>query len=200
MTTFSTKKSPKFIRLSQPTIASLAGPAASPLIRPQGSLSPRPVACATRQPGHPGGTRGVYVDYGLISMAHARALMRGNPAGSPRSSARTCGSRSGSSATRLMRTLDLDEPVALMLVAVLHFLMEEDQGCGPRPLARTRAARASGPRREPRRHRRRSCGQAHGLVLPGSSVQRRALHAAGRISRSPARVLHSFSMQMLPVK
>ena len=74
------------------------------------------------------GSRVVYVDNDPIVMAHARALMDSHPAGATafiqadlREPAKILAD------PRLRATLDLGEPVALMLIAVLHFLREEDK-------------------------------------------------------------------------
>lgn len=73
-------------------------------------------------------SRVVYVDNDPIVLAHARALLRGDPVGATafidadlRSPERILADPA------LRRTLDLGKPVALMLIAVLHFLTESDR-------------------------------------------------------------------------
>ncbi|MGW5559730.1 SAM-dependent methyltransferase [Micromonospora sp. NPDC003944] len=72
-------------------------------------------------------SRVVYVDNDPIVLAHARALLTSSPAGATayidadlRSPERILAH------PELGRTLDLSQPVALMLVAVLHFVSDED--------------------------------------------------------------------------
>ncbi|HUN37017.1 MAG TPA: SAM-dependent methyltransferase [Trebonia sp.] len=71
--------------------------------------------------------RVVYVDNDPIVMAHARALMDSDPAGVTafiqadlRDPAKILASPA------LRATLDLGQPVALMLIAILHFLADQD--------------------------------------------------------------------------
>jgi len=73
----------------------------------------------------------VYVDNDPIVLAHARALLRGGPAGRTayidadvRDTAAVLG------APDLLATLDLDRPVALLLLAVLHFVGDADDPYG----------------------------------------------------------------------
>ena len=69
----------------------------------------------------------VYVDNDPIVMAHARALMTSHPAGATafmQADLRDPGRILAD--PELRATLDLGKPVALMLVAVLHFLTEAD--------------------------------------------------------------------------
>src|ERR1700691_4628350 len=69
----------------------------------------------------------VYVDNDPIVMAHARALMTSHPAGATaflQADLREPGRILAN--PELRATLDLGKPVALMLVAVLHFLTETD--------------------------------------------------------------------------
>jgi hypothetical protein len=66
-----------------------------------------------------------------IVLAHARALMTSNPSGATafiKADLRDPGKILAD--PELRGTLDLSEPVALMLVAVLHFLTEEDSPLG----------------------------------------------------------------------
>jgi hypothetical protein len=71
--------------------------------------------------------RVVYVDYDPIVLAHARALMTSDPAGATAfilGDFREPGKILADPALR--QTLDLDQPVALMLVALLHFFTDEE--------------------------------------------------------------------------
>ncbi|ASW57826.1 methyltransferase [Plantactinospora sp. KBS50] len=71
--------------------------------------------------------RVVYVDNDPIVLAHARALLTGAAAG--RTAYLDADLREPKKILEhpdLLATLDLDRPVALMLVAVLHFLRDED--------------------------------------------------------------------------
>ena len=72
--------------------------------------------------------RVVYVDNDPIVLAHARALMASHPAGATafiQADLREPGKILADPA--LTATLDLGRPVALMLIAVLHFLTEQDR-------------------------------------------------------------------------
>ena len=76
----------------------------------------------TRSPRRsPPDARVVYVDNDPIVIAHARALLAGTPEGRTATSTPTCGNRTdpGEPAVRGPRP---DRPVALMLVAMLHFI------------------------------------------------------------------------------
>ncbi|GGW10280.1 SAM-dependent methyltransferase [Streptomyces capoamus] len=69
--------------------------------------------------------RVVYVDNDPIVLAHASALLRGTPEGVTeyvQADARD----PGSILERAARVLDLDRPVALSLIALLHFVADED--------------------------------------------------------------------------
>ncbi len=71
--------------------------------------------------------RVVYVDNDPIVLAHARALLTGSPAGRTayiEADLREPGMILAHPVTR--QTLDLTRPVALMLVAVLHFVPDKD--------------------------------------------------------------------------
>jgi hypothetical protein len=72
--------------------------------------------------------RVVYTDNDPIVLAHARALMDSHPAGATafiQADLRDPGQILADPVLR--ETLDLGQPVALMLIAILHFLAEEDQ-------------------------------------------------------------------------
>ncbi len=76
-------------------------------------------------------SRALYVDNDPIVLAHARALMTSTPVGSTafihadlRDPDKILND------PKLRATLDLGRPVALMLIAVLHFLTEEDNPQG----------------------------------------------------------------------
>lgn len=72
------------------------------------------------------GARVVYIDNDLIAVAHARAVLDGNPDASiARADLRDPDSILGS--PEVERLLDLDRPVALMLVAIVHFFTDRDQ-------------------------------------------------------------------------
>lgn len=73
-------------------------------------------------------SRVVYVDNDPIVMAHARALLHGDRRGRTaylEADVRDPGSILGHPALR--ETLDLERPVGLLLVAVLHFVHDDDQ-------------------------------------------------------------------------
>jgi len=70
----------------------------------------------------------VYVDYNPMVLAHARALLTSSPEGRTayiQADLRDPGSILASPVLR--EVLDLGQPVALMLIAVLHFLPDEDE-------------------------------------------------------------------------
>jgi hypothetical protein len=72
--------------------------------------------------------RVVYVDNDPIVLTHARALLTGSPQGRTEyidADLRDVDRILDSS--RLRATLDLDEPVALLLIAVLHLIPDDDQ-------------------------------------------------------------------------
>ncbi|MBG0567547.1 SAM-dependent methyltransferase [Actinoplanes aureus] len=72
--------------------------------------------------------RVVYVDNDPIVMTHARALLLGDPRG--RTAYLEADLRDPEVILQhpaLKRTLDLTEPVALLLIAVLHFIQDDDQ-------------------------------------------------------------------------
>jgi len=75
--------------------------------------------------------RVVYVDHDPIVLAHARALMTSSPAGATafiKADLRDPGKILAD--PELRSTLDLGRPVALMLIAVLHFLTKQDNPRG----------------------------------------------------------------------
>jgi hypothetical protein len=76
-------------------------------------------------------SRIVYVDNDPIVLAHARALMTSDPAGATafiQADFREPGKILADPA--LHRTLDLDKPVALVLVAILHFFTDDENPQG----------------------------------------------------------------------
>jgi hypothetical protein len=76
-------------------------------------------------------SRVVYVDNDPIVMAHARALLHGDRRGRTaylEADVRDPGAILGHPALR--ETLDLERPVGLLLVAVLHFVHDDDQAAG----------------------------------------------------------------------
>ncbi len=75
--------------------------------------------------------RVVYADNDPIVLAHARALMASHPAGETAFIAADLREPAKILADPAMRaTLDLGQPVALMLIAVLHFLADSDDPQG----------------------------------------------------------------------
>ena len=71
-------------------------------------------------------SRVVYVDHDPIVLAHARALMTSNPAGATAFIQGDFREPDVILADPALRaTLDLDKPVALMLVAILHFFTDD---------------------------------------------------------------------------
>src|SRR6185437_9869272 len=76
-------------------------------------------------------SRVVYVDNDPIVMAHARALMASHPAGATAFIQADLREPEKILANPALRaTLDLDKPVALMLIAILHFLTDEENAQG----------------------------------------------------------------------
>jgi SAM-dependent methyltransferase len=85
--------------------------------------------------------RVVYVDLDVVVIAHARAILAGNPGATAihadlRDPDRILGD------PRLRGLLDLDRPLAVLMVAVLHFVPDADEPAGV--VARYRAALAPG--------------------------------------------------------
>jgi hypothetical protein len=73
-------------------------------------------------------SRVVYVDKDPVVLAHARDLLTGSPAGATAyldADLRDTGSVLDQAAA----TLDFSQPVAIMLIAVLHFIGDEDGPC-----------------------------------------------------------------------
>src|SRR6201988_3808581 len=72
------------------------------------------------------GSRVVYVDNDPIVLAHARALLTSTPQGrSAYIDADLCQPETILGAPTLAATLDMTQPVALMLVGILHFIPDE---------------------------------------------------------------------------
>jgi S-adenosyl methyltransferase len=72
-------------------------------------------------------SRIVYVDNDPLVLAHARALLTGTPNGATAYiDADLRNPRDILSNPELMNTLDLTEPVGLLIIAVLHFMRDED--------------------------------------------------------------------------
>jgi hypothetical protein len=72
-------------------------------------------------------TRVLYVDYDPVVLAHARALMTGSPAG--KTSFILADLREPEAilaSPALASTLDLDEPIALMLIGILHHMHDDE--------------------------------------------------------------------------
>jgi O-methyltransferase involved in polyketide biosynthesis len=70
-------------------------------------------------------SRIVYVDYDPVVLAHARALLTGSPEG--RTDYIEADLReTGTILSAAARTLDFSKPVAILLLAVLHFIPDED--------------------------------------------------------------------------
>jgi S-adenosyl methyltransferase len=75
--------------------------------------------------------RVVYVDNDPIVLAHARALLDGDPAGvTAYIDADLRDPESILAAPEIAATLDLDRPVALMLIGVLHFVRDDEDPYG----------------------------------------------------------------------
>jgi hypothetical protein len=73
-------------------------------------------------------SRVVYVDNDPLVIAHARALLASAPAGRTAYVRADLRSPESILASPVVRSaLDFDQPIALMLVAVLHFLHDEDK-------------------------------------------------------------------------
>ncbi|MFF7177435.1 SAM-dependent methyltransferase [Streptomyces sp. NPDC008121] len=70
--------------------------------------------------------RVVYVDHDPVAVAHSRAVLEGND-GAAVVSADLRKPREILDNPEVERLLDLDKPVALLLVAVLHFLEDQDE-------------------------------------------------------------------------
>lgn len=70
-------------------------------------------------------SRVVYVDHDPVAVAHSRAVLDGNPQASV-VSADLRKPRQILDSAEVGQLLDLDRPVALLLVAVLHFIEDED--------------------------------------------------------------------------
>jgi hypothetical protein len=71
----------------------------------------------------------VYVDYDPVVLAHARALLRSTPAGATAyidADLRDVGKITAEAA----RTLDFSQPVAVMLIAVMHLVVDKDDPYG----------------------------------------------------------------------
>jgi SAM-dependent methyltransferase len=72
------------------------------------------------------GARVVYVDNDPVAVAHSRAVLEGNE-NATIAAADLRDPRSVLDSAETRRLLDLDRPVALMLVAVIHFLSDDDR-------------------------------------------------------------------------
>lgn len=77
------------------------------------------------QETHPG-ARVVYVDNDPVAVTHSRAVLAGNP-DADIAAADLRDPRSILESPQVRRLLDLDRPVALMLIAVVHFLSDDDR-------------------------------------------------------------------------
>ncbi len=94
-------------------------------------------------------SRVVYADNDPLVLAHARALLTSSPGGPHRATSRlTCATPEAILASPVVReVLDFSQPIALMLVAVLHFIQDEDKPGGDRRGAARRPAAGQLPRR-----------------------------------------------------
>lgn len=102
------------------------------------------------------GARVVYVDHDPMVLAHARALLEAGNGTTAYVHADVRNPREVLDAPELARTIDLTRPVALLAVAVLHFVADED---GPARIVRTYAdALPSGSRVAI------ACGSSDGLT------------------------------------
>jgi hypothetical protein len=80
---------------------------------------------------HQPAARVVYVDNDPIVLAHARALLVGDPRGRTRFIKADCREpRDILAAPDLRGTLDLEQPVALTAIAVMHFVPDDEQAYG----------------------------------------------------------------------
>jgi hypothetical protein len=70
--------------------------------------------------------RVLYVDYDPVVLAHARALMASHPAGATNYVDADLRD-TGKILERAAGTLDFTQPVAVMLIGILHFIGDEDQ-------------------------------------------------------------------------
>jgi hypothetical protein len=76
-------------------------------------------------------SRIVYVDNDPIVLVHAKALLTSNPAGKTAYiDADLRDAESIISSAELRQTLDLSQPVALLLIAIMHFIGDEDEPYG----------------------------------------------------------------------
>jgi hypothetical protein len=75
------------------------------------------------------GAHVVYVDNDGVAVAHSRAVLEGND-NADIAAADLRKPREILDSPEVARLLDLEQPVALLLVAVLHFMAEEDDPCG----------------------------------------------------------------------
>ncbi|WP_225830001.1 SAM-dependent methyltransferase [Streptomyces sp. NK08204] len=87
------------------------------------------------------GARVVYVDHDPVAVAHSQAVLDGNPDADV-IAADLCKPQHILSSPQLERLIDLNRPVALLLVAILHFVEDADDPYGA--VAELRAALAPG--------------------------------------------------------
>ena len=142
-----------------------------------------------RARGRPGRShpdaRVVYVDYDEVAVAYARRLLPDGPA--PRSCGATCAGPDDLLAHPDVRaTIDLDRPVAVLLVAVLHFVTGRRRPVGGRrPAARRHRARqppgavppdaGRRPAAAGRARARRSTGSSSAPLVPRTHADDAAL-------------------------
>ena len=99
---------------------------ASPSSSTSARASP-PSATSTRWPRAPAReARVVYVDHDPVAVAHSQAVLDGNEHARPWSPPTCASPRRSWTVPRSPRLLDLHQPVALLLVAVLHFVEDAD--------------------------------------------------------------------------
>ncbi|MFD9000201.1 SAM-dependent methyltransferase [Streptomyces sp. NPDC059582] len=87
------------------------------------------------------GARVMYVDHDPVAVAHSQAVLTGND-GADVVAADLRKPREILSSPQVQRTIDLNRPVALLLVAILHFVEDADDPYGA--VAELRAALAPG--------------------------------------------------------
>ncbi|MFJ4713754.1 SAM-dependent methyltransferase [Streptomyces sp. NPDC088785] len=75
------------------------------------------------------GSRVVYVDHDPVAVAHSRAVLEGDPDTAVVAADLRC-PREILKSPEVVELLDLDRPVALLLVAVLHFVEDADDPYG----------------------------------------------------------------------
>ncbi len=111
-----------------------------------------------------------YVDHDPVAVAHSQAVLEGND-GTVIAAADLRRPREILDNPQVTELLDLDRPVALLLVAVLHFIEDADDP----PRGRRRTARGAGPRQparpDPRLVRGHTALQGRGGLTRSASTR-----------------------------